>query len=37
MIHSKMRLCSVAIGYLKASLRHKYPKAYEAFQEELGQ
>jgi hypothetical protein len=36
MIQSKMGLCSEAMGYLKASLRHEYLKAYEAFQEELG-
>ena len=36
MIQSKMGLCSEAMGYLKASLRHEYLKAYEAFQEQLG-
>ncbi len=37
MINSKMGYGSEAMGYLKASLRHKYPVAYEAFEEELRQ
>ncbi len=36
MIHSKKGYGSEAIGYLKASLRSKYPVAYKAFQKELG-
>lgn len=37
MIHSKMGYGSQVTGYYKANLRNKYPEAYEAFQEELGQ
>ena len=35
MIHSKMGHGSEAPGYLKASLRNKYPVVYETFKKEL--
>ncbi len=37
MIQTKMGYGSQVTGYYKANLRDKYPNAYEAFEEELGQ
>jgi hypothetical protein len=35
MIHSKRGYRSKTIGYLRVSLRNKYPIGYEAFEKEL--
>jgi len=36
MVHTKMGYGSEALGYLRVSLRDKYPVTYEALEEELG-